>query len=189
MLQSGLLSERNMLLDINTIGREKVYFDRELELPELEGTGGEAVKVVRARLSGEAMRAGRGVAMRCRLEARLEVPCSRCLEAVSLNVDAEIARTLIAEPGEEDLDASRVPEDEDDDETLRAAGGKVRLEEIATEQIYLSLPLKPICRPDCGGLCPKCGANRNLGACGCRAEEIDPRLAPLLEFRRRRERD
>ena len=174
-----------MFLDINTIGREKVYFDRELDLPDLEGTGGDPVKVVRARLTGEAERAGRGVAMSARFEARLEVPCSRCLDAVSLDVDTEIVRTLVAEhDGDE-----KAPVDEDDDETLRVAEGKVRLEEIATEQIYLSLPLKAVCRPECKGLCPECGANRNLGACGCRAEEIDPRLAPLLEFRRRRERD
>jgi len=177
-----------MFIDINTIGREKVSFDRDLALPGLEGAGGETVKVVRAHMSGEARREGRGVRLEARLEARLEMPCSRCLEALALDLDAEIRRTLIAEPGEGDEQTPRVPDDEDDEETLRVAEGKVSLEEIATEQLYLSLPLKAVCSTNCKGLCPECGANRNLGACGCRTEDVDPRLAPLLEFRRRSER-
>lgn len=178
-----------MFLDINTIGREGVSFDRDLDLADLEGTGGETLEVVRARLSGTAVRAGRGVELVARLVAGLATPCSRCLEPVGFEVDAEFRRELIAEPAEGDEDTPRVPDDEDDDETLRVAGGKLRLEDVATEQIYLSLPLKPVCDAGCKGLCPECGANRNLGDCGCRTEDVDPRLAPLLEFRRRRDRD
>jgi len=47
------------------------------------------------------------------------------------------------------------------------------------EQCYLSLPMKPLCRPDCRGLCPQCGTNLNRGACACRREWDDPRLTAL----------
>ena len=59
------------------------------------------------------------------------------------------------------------------------------LEEIAVEQLYLNLPLKPICTPSCKGLCAECGTNRNLGGCTCVTEDVDPRLAPLLPFKRK----
>jgi uncharacterized protein len=68
---------------------------------------------------------------------------------------------------------------------LIAPEGKIGLEDVASEQLYLNLPLKPICNPSCKGLCPTCGTNRNLGACDCTPEEIDPRLAPLLPFKRK----
>ena len=63
--------------------------------------------------------------------------------------------------------------------------GRADLDQIAREQIYLSLPLKPICAPDCAGLCATCGGNRNRIQCGCRSTEVDPRLAPLLELKKR----
>jgi uncharacterized protein len=47
------------------------------------------------------------------------------------------------------------------------------------EQFYLSLPMKPLCRADCRGLCPSCGTNLNRGACDCRAGWEDTRFAAL----------
>ena len=53
------------------------------------------------------------------------------------------------------------------------------LNEVLREQFYLALPMKPLCREDCAGLCPRCGTNRNTGSCSCVTEPEDPRLAPL----------
>jgi uncharacterized protein len=178
-----------MFLDINTIGREKVSFERDLGIPNLEGPAGEAIRVVSARLVGEAAREGRGVELLAAFQARLELTCGRCLETFAFEVDEKIRRLLIAEPVQGNDEIPRVPEDDDDEETLRVAGGKASLEDIATEQIYLSLPLKPVCSAGCKGLCPACGVNRNLETCGCLTEDVDERLAPLLEFKRRRERN
>ena len=43
----------------------------------------------------------------------------------------------------------------------------------------MALPMKPLCKPDCKGLCPSCGKDLNLGACGCTHETIDPRWEAL----------
>jgi uncharacterized protein len=51
------------------------------------------------------------------------------------------------------------------------------------EQFYLALPMKPLCRDECRGLCPSCGTNRNTGACTCAPVWEDPRLAPLKELK------
>ena len=47
------------------------------------------------------------------------------------------------------------------------------------EQFYLALPMQPLCRPDCQGLCPSCGIDRNVDTCQCKTEWIDPRLSVL----------
>ena len=56
---------------------------------------------------------------------------------------------------------------------------EIDLTEAVQEQILLSLPLRPLCREDCKGLCPGCGEDLNKGACGCSGKAVDPRLAVL----------
>ena len=57
--------------------------------------------------------------------------------------------------------------------------GQIDLAELIHEQLYLVLPMKPLCKDDCQGLCPVCGANRNTTACTCETTWTDPRLAGL----------
>lgn len=54
--------------------------------------------------------------------------------------------------------------------------------EVVRQHLLLALPMVPVCRADCRGLCPQCGANRNDVDCGHRVSEGDPRLAPLLQW-------
>ena len=61
----------------------------------------------------------------------------------------------------------------------------IDLGEVMREQFFLALPMKPLCRPDCKGLCPICGANRNRQQCECREEWVDPRLAGLKNLLKR----
>ena len=60
---------------------------------------------------------------------------------------------------------------------------QIDLDEVLREQFYLALPMKPLCREDCAGLCPQCGTNRNTGTCSCETEPEDPRLAPLRRLK------
>jgi uncharacterized protein len=107
--------------------------------------------------------------------------CSRCLETFPWKVRSVFELAVVRQvAGEATASARR-----DDDEALVAPEGKIGLEDLAKEQLYLSLPLKPICEPACKGLCPTCGANRNTGECGCASGDVDPRLAPLIQFRRK----
>jgi uncharacterized protein len=75
------------------------------------------------------------------------------------------------EVAEEDLDTSFYRDDQID------------LNEVLREQFYLALPMKPLCREDCEGLCPKCGTNLNTGTCTCATQWEDPRLAPLRNLK------
>jgi uncharacterized protein len=68
---------------------------------------------------------------------------------------------------------------DEDLETSYYRGDQIDLKELLREQFYLALPMKPLCREDCHGLCPQCGTNLNTGTCACTPVWEDPRLAPL----------
>ncbi len=173
-----------MFIDINKIGRERVTFDRVLAVPDLEGAPHEKIVVTRARLAGEAVRGSRGVDVEARLEAEVRLGCSRCAEPFEIPIQADFFLTLV--PDATEFGAGETKVEPGDASLFYVQEGKADLVSIAAEQIYLNLPLKPVCKDDCKGLCPQCGANRNWTSCSCAGEEPDPRLAPLLQFKRRR---
>ncbi len=174
-----------MFIDIHEIGREALDFDTALGLRELDGLAEDRIVVRRARLHGSAVRVKGGVDLNASLQATLELECSRCLEPFLAPLSTHFFLKIVPEAVESGSGEARM--DLEDANLFYAREGKADLDAMAAEQIYLSLPLKPICREDCRGLCSACGSNLNRGSCGCRTEEVDPRLAPLLQFRRRRE--
>ncbi len=64
----------------------------------------------------------------------------------------------------------------------RSGRGSIELDELVRDTLLAAQPLSNICKPDCKGLCPVCGANLNHGDCGCNTFVPDPRLAALQEF-------
>jgi len=107
----------------------------------------------------------------------LELSCSRCLEPFRMPFEgtfdvrylpaSELTTEDEREVAEEDLDTSYYRDDQLD------------LNELLREQFYLALPMKPLCRDECAGLCPHCGTNLNDGKCRCTSDWVDPRLEPL----------
>jgi uncharacterized protein len=65
-------------------------------------------------------------------------------------------------------------------------GDAVDLDELVREQILLGLPSRRLCREECKGLCPKCGADLNAGDCSCEQGEADPRWSALAEWKDKR---
>jgi uncharacterized protein len=111
------------------------------------------------------------------LRTELELPCSRCLEPYRLAVDADFdQRYLPASAASADPDREV---QEDDLETSYYSDDQIDLAELMREQFYLALPMKPLCRDDCAGLCPQCGTNLNTGTCDCSPVWDDSRLAAL----------
>jgi len=72
-------------------------------------------------------------------------------------------------------------QNEDNDEIVLLENGHADVEDLARTAWILGMDTKTLCSEDCKGLCPRCGANLNLGPCGCR-KEIDPRFAALAEL-------
>ena len=173
-----------MFIDINEIEREGIAFERRLDLSSAIVPGPDLQRVKSARIEGRADRGERGVMLRARLDATVELACSRCAESFDADMALRFELTLVPDAAEFAAGESRI--DDDDASLFYARDGKAGLAQIASEQIYLNVPLKPVCREGCKGLCPQCGANRNVTECGCTVETLDPRLAPLLQFKKRR---
>jgi DUF177 domain-containing protein len=112
-----------------------------------------------------------------RLRTTLELPCSRCLEGSPVPLEAVF--DLLYLPALEAPDDEEVEVAEEDINTAFYRDGVIDLGELVHEQLYLALPMKPLCRDDCKGLCPVCGANRNQTPCACNVRWEDPRLAGL----------
>jgi uncharacterized protein len=115
-----------------------------------------------------------------RLDARLELCCSRCLEPFAFDVGE--AFDLLYVPQSENAGEGEV---EVEDEGLNVAfyrDDHIDLGQLMREQFYLLLPMKPLCSEACRGLCPVCGTNLNTGTCQCQPQAADARwdaLRPL----------
>ncbi len=72
-------------------------------------------------------------------------------------------------------------QNEDSDEIVLLEDGQVDAGELAREAFILDMDTKTLCSEDCKGLCPRCGADLNLGPCSCK-KEVDPRLAVLAKL-------
>ncbi len=107
----------------------------------------------------------------------LELLCGRCLELFARRVDA--AFDLRYQPHTENTGEGELEIEEDDLSTAFYENDQIDLEQLVREQLLLSLPMKPLCREECKGLCPVCGTNLNRGTCACTRDWVDPRLAAL----------
>jgi uncharacterized protein len=116
-----------------------------------------------------------------RVQTSLELPCGRCLEPFSTLVDQTF--DLRYRPHAENTGEGEREIEEDDLTTAFYDNDEIDLGHLMREQFLLSLPMKPLCRDDCKGLCVVCGANLNQETCGCKREWEDPRLAVLKKLK------
>jgi len=115
------------------------------------------------------------------LSTALELPCARCLEPVVQDIRRNfdlLYRPLGADAGREEISVTGA-----EAEVSYYQGEGLLLEDAVREQVLLALPLKVICREDCKGLCPHCGANLNLEQCSCSEPIEDPRWTALKDLR------
>jgi DUF177 domain-containing protein len=119
------------------------------------------------------------------VETELELTCGRCLDPYRLRLSAPFDLRYLPASA-----VSAETEHEMDDEDLETSyyrDDQIDLNELMREQFYLALPMKPLCREDCRGLCPHCGTNLNTSTCACAPAWEDPRLAALKGLGRTRE--
>jgi len=102
------------------------------------------------------------------------VPCVRCLAEVKTAIEAPLRMVFTPE--------DEAPEDDEAEEDVEHGthdGVAIELDDVLREALILAVPLNPLCRPECKGLCPVCGGDRNARDCACAVKFEDPRLAPL----------
>lgn len=154
---SGLLRGETRELDINA----QVTIDDDLDITFIESP----------RIEGSAVNMSGYIELTAKLTVKYETVCARCLKPLEremvLDLKYPIAESL---------------ENMDNDEYIIPENGLVDLSELVRENIILNLPISDICSEDCKGLCTKCGADLNLGDCGCVRVEKDPRWSVLEHF-------
>jgi uncharacterized protein len=166
-----------MLLDISRIRGGVEQVERRFE-PSTFAAKDEAFRVVApVDLAVEARKDGRKVRLVGRVVTSLECDCSRCLEPFPVPVDAGLD-VLFLPAAENNAEGEQAIE-EDDLGVSFYKDDVIDLGEVVREQFYLALPMKPLCREDCQGLCPVCGVNKNRETCTCESTWVDPRLETL----------
>jgi uncharacterized protein len=113
-------------------------------------------------LEGRLEPAGAGYLLRGTLRGELLAPCARCLEPAPIAVEAPLAVSFVEQLPTEDGE----PEETQDD-VIAIEHGTIDLGRPIRDEILLAIPMSPVCRPDCAGICAKCGRNRNLTPCNC----------------------
>ena len=180
-----------MEFKVSELEREPIEFDLELA-PGAVDLGEEAAQVGELATSGlaEVIHEHRGprdivadIRLRGKFAGKFEVPCARCVEPVEIPLAAEF--DLIFRPASADIEAPERSITAPETEIGYYQRDSLLLEDVLREQVLLSLPVRTLCKPDCKGLCPRCGENRNSTSCHCEEGPADPRWEALAGLRGR----
>ncbi len=166
-----------MQINVSQLLKEPIGATRDYQVSEIVDITGDGRMV-----QGEVklLRTHRGILVRGVLRTEVELTCSRCLTVfncpVTLNVGEEYIPTVDVvsgvplfspeEPGPFIIDEHHV----------------IDLTEAMRQYSLLVIPMKPLCREDCAGLCSNCGHNLNRGPCGCLQQGVDPRWSELSKL-------
>ena len=166
-----------MQINVSQLFKEPIGSTRQYEIDETIDVSGGSHEI-----QGEVklVRTDRGILVKGTLHTGIEVTCGRCLGLfdcpLTLNIEEEYFPTtdivsgallpLPGEPGYFTIDERYV----------------LDLTEAIHQYIMLAIPMKPLCREDCAGICPACGRNLNRGPCDCQPQEVDPRWVELSEM-------
>ena len=166
-----------MQINVSQLLKESIGAKRNYQVADIvDSAGSDGMVEGEVRL----LRTDRGILARGALNTEVEVTCSRCLSLfrcpIALNIEEEYFPTtdvvsgaplsLPEEPCSFTIDEHHI----------------LDLSEAIRQYALLAIPMKPLCREDCAGLCPHCGHNLNLGSCHCSSQATDPRWFQLTKL-------
>jgi uncharacterized protein len=126
-------------------------------------------------------RTNRGILADAALAASLATECSRCLRPISIPAEIRIEEEFLPAL---DLASGRPLPTDDEPEVARLTDHhELDLEPLVRDELLLAVPIAPVCRPDCPGLCPVCGLPLDEGVHDHPVDDVDPRLEALRDFR------
>lgn len=117
------------------------------------------------------------------LQCDLRMTCCRCSRPVIQAVDKDFIVDYWPDPVSREGEELRL--NYDDLDVGFYHGDEFDLSAVISEQVVLEVPMKPVCRETCRGLCDQCGADLELEPCSCERDHVDPRLASLAEYRKK----
>lgn len=146
-------------------------FSYELTPDELNITEADLKVTAPIILEGMIENAGDVILLKADVKTEIERTCGRCLKVFTEPLAAQVVEKFYP-AGAENIENDAFIYESD----------LLDITEPVRESLLLAVPLQSLCREDCRGLCPVCGADRNEGDCGCDTTTVDPRLAALKQF-------
>jgi uncharacterized protein len=172
-----------MFLSIKEMEVRKVRFDETFQPGEIDFSSEDVRQCSPLHAAGMAellANTDGEVRIQGRLTVKLESECDRCLGRAEFPLDTHL--DLFYRPSQSLEAADEVAIDEGEAEIGFYEDGGMELEDILREQIMLLLPMQRVCSPECKGICPVCGKNRNETACNCREEPVNDRWSALRKI-------
>lgn len=149
------------------------FFDL-LDTPDPELIG-------KVRIEGKVYNAGSRMLVHGSIFATALLTCSRCGDLFEAPLGAELDEQFLEKAGVPARGDDEPPADEQSYETY--VDDELDLTDLVRQGLVMAAPLQPLCRPGCLGLCAMCGVNRNVTACDCGEDTVDPRWEQLKKLK------
>ncbi len=162
-----------MIVDLSNLLKaegSKIRFDSVMKVDELEFNGDLYSFPEPVNVSGNVFNAGNVLELKAAVSGCIHVKCYRCMREIQRDFSFAMDETLTND------DASEA------EEAIRFEGHRIEIDDIVINHILLNTSMKYLCSEDCKGLCSACGADLNEGVCGCKNEDVDPRLEVLKKL-------
>jgi uncharacterized protein len=151
---------------IRTVGKQQVY---EIDEPPFTDEDVEYVAPIRGRVT--ITNSGRVLLVRGFVDTVVSLECARCLASIRQPVHAILEEQYSLSEVENavyhDVAPAIVQDEENEVPPGLFDGNVINLNVLIRQAVILNMPLQPLCREDCAGLCPTCGKNLNEGHCSC----------------------
>jgi uncharacterized protein len=168
-----------MELNVSQLLQEPVGSTREYKFDEAVDIIGDGKEY---KVQGECglLRTRRSILVKCALSSEVELTCSRCLSRfrhpLKISFEEEFLPTIDVTSG------MPLPQTDEAGAFTIDERHIMDLTEPARQYALMAVPMKPLCKADCAGLCQQCGKNLNQGNCDCPTREIDPRWSELTKL-------
>jgi uncharacterized protein len=169
-----------VLITLEQLEDDPVTFDEKFPPGQVDDAVLGLKQVADLQVTGVASAIEREIHVVGNLSTEVQMECGRCLEPLVMAVKRKFDLFYVPMEERPEEDEQAVPRGEE--ELGFYDGEALVLEDVAKEQVLLSLPMRGVCREDCKGLCPHCGINRNRETCSCEEKIVDPRWEALKKF-------
>lgn len=166
-----------MQFNVAQLLKEPIGATREYELVEAFAAVPDVPAIERYEGRARLMHINEGVLAEVAVGTKVRLTCSRCLSDTEQDVSVRFAeeyRTTV-----DMATGATIAVDDQLDKFTLDQHHTLDLTEAVRQYILTAMPLSPLCREDCAGICPICGRDRNVSPCDCRSEPADPRLEAL----------
>ncbi|HMK56062.1 MAG TPA: DUF177 domain-containing protein [Dissulfurispiraceae bacterium] len=128
---------------------------------------------------------GENVIAKGALSGDADLQCARCLTHFPMRLSSQV--NVVYHPAKDIAKSEQHELKGDELDTVFYRDDVIDTDDLLREQLLLSLPMKPLCSPDCRGFCPKCGSELNVEGCRCEKDEVDPRFDVLKRLKQGKE--